>query len=653
MSTPLWTPSADRAARAHVSAFRRAAEVAAGRPLPDYRSLHAWSIAEPEAFWQTCLRESGLPCSGVARSARSAAPMPETRWFEGVTLNYAEALLAGRGAAADAPAIVATSEAAEDRAITRAELRRDVARAAAALARDGIGLGDTVAAFVANVPEAVVLHLACAARGAIFSSCSPDFGADAAYARFHQIAPKLLLASSSYPYNGKRFDTSRVVADLVARLPGTPRVVVLGKAIAGLDAEVWPDWLAPEAPELTPTRLPFDHPLAVLYSSGTTGLPKALVHRTGGVLLTHHKELRLHGDIGPGDRLLYFTTCGWMMWNWLVSALAEGTTIVLYDGSPSYPGLDVLWAAVDRLEVTHFGTSARFIHSCRAAGLVPARSQRLDRLRTVFSTGSPLARTGFEWIYRDVKADVHLASISGGTDIVGCFMLGVPTEPVYSGEIQAPGLGVDLAAFDEDGLPVVGRPGELVCRQPLPSMPLRFWGDTDGARYRAAYFERYPDVWRHGDLIEITGHGGVLVYGRSDATLNPGGVRIGTAEIYRPLETMPEIVEGLAVGKREGDDEVIWLFVVLRAGVTLDEALVTRIQRTIRSEESPRHVPTRIIQVSELPRTRSGKSMEIAVTQLVNGRPVPNRMVVANPASLDEIEAAIGRGVTNGEDGSP
>jgi acetoacetyl-CoA synthetase len=639
--TPLWTPAPARAARTHLATFTRSAAAAAGRPLDDYWALHAWSVADPDAFWRTLLRASGMPHHGVAPAAHDGAPMPATRWFEGVTLNYAEALLEGRGAAGDDAAIIATNEAAADRVITRTELRRDVARAAAALARDGIGTGDTVAAFVANVPEAVILHLACAARGAIFSSCSPDFGADAAYARFHQIAPKLVLVSSSYPYNGKRFDTGRVVTDLAARLPGSPRLVVLGEPIAGLAGVAWADWLAPEAPALTPIRLPFDHPLAVLYSSGTTGLPKAIVHRTGGVLLTHHKELRLHGDVGPGDRLLYFTTCGWMMWNWLVSALAEGATIVLYDGSPSHPTLDVLWDAVERLDVTHFGTSARFIHGCRAAGLVPKQQHRFEHLRTVFSTGSPLARTGFEWIYRDVKTDVHLASISGGTDIVGCFMLGVPTEPVYAGEIQAPGLGVDLAAFDEDGQPVVSKPGELVCRQPLPSMPLRFWGDAAGARLHAAYFERFPGVWRHGDLIEITPRGGIVVYGRSDATLNPGGVRIGTAEIYRPLETMPEIVEGLAVGKREGDDEVIWLFVVLRAGLTLDDALTVRIQRTIRTEESPRHVPKRILQVGELPRTRSGKSMEIAVTQLVNGRPVPNRMVVANPASLDEIAAAV------------
>ena len=643
MSEPLWTPDPARVAAAHLTTFRRRAEAAAGRPLPDYWALHAWSIAEPEAFWQTCLAESGLPFAGTAPRARSDAPMPPTRWFEGVHVNYAEALLDGRGAPDDAVAIVATDETASDRVLTRGELRLGVARAAAALSRDGLGAGDTVAAFVANVPEAVILHLACASLGVIFSSCSPDFGADAAYARFHQIAPRLLLASSGYLYNGRRFDTGRVVADLAARLPGSPRVVVLGEAIPGLVTTAWDDWLPGSWSPRLPERLPFDHPLAVLYSSGTTGLPKALVHRAGGVLLTHHKELRLHGDVGPGDRLLYFTTCGWMMWNWLVSALAEGAAVVLYDGSPSHPTLDVLWAAVDRLAVTHFGTSARFIHGCKAAALAPGAAFALPALRTVFSTGSPLARSGFEWVYQAVKRDVHLASISGGTDIVGCFMLGVPTEPVWSGEIQAPGLGVDLAAFDDEGRAVTGAPGELVCRQPLPSMPLRFWGDAGGARYRRAYFERFPGVWWHGDRIEITAHGGIVVYGRSDATLNPGGVRIGTAEIYRPLERVPEVVEGLAVGRREGDDEVIWLFVVLKDDAVLDEALVSRIQRIIRTEESPRHVPKQIIQVRELPRTRSGKSMEIAVTQLVNGQPVPNRMVVANPAALDEIEAAVAR----------
>jgi acetoacetyl-CoA synthetase len=362
-----------------------------------------------------------------------------------------------------------------------------------------------------------------------------------------------------------------------------------------------------------------------------------MVHRAGGVLLNHHKEHSLHCDIKRGDRVLYYTTCGWMMWNWLVSVLAQGATIVLYEGSPGYPSLHALWEAVERQRVSHFGTSARFIHSCKAASLTPNAHYPFKALQSLLSTGSPLSPAGFRWVYEEVKADLHLASISGGTDIVGCFMLGDPTAPVYAGQIQVPGLGVDLAAFNDSGEAVYDEPGELVCRKPLPSMPIKFWKDDDFSRYKAAYFERYPGVWRHGDLIEIKKGQGIVVYGRSDATLNPGGVRIGTAEIYRPLETLPEVTEALAVGKREENDETIWLFVVLREGMTLDAPLKGRIQEAIRSGASPRHVPRRVFQVSGLPRTRSGKAMEIAVSRLVNGKSVPNLEVIANPEVLDEI----------------
>jgi acetoacetyl-CoA synthetase len=613
-----------------------------GRSFASYWDVHAWSIARPAEFWAFCLAESGLPVS-AASCVMSADPMPHTRWFEGATLNYAQALLESpHWSAADATAIVAINEGGRERALTLAMLRREVSRTVAALRRDGIAGGDRVAAFVSNVPEAVILLLACAAIGAVFSSCSPDFGVDAAYARFHQIAPKLLVASDGYVYNGKFFDTRPVVQELATRLPDAPHVVMIpgddrihGSGSSGWTA--WNDWLPASAEDLTFEALPFDHPLYVLYSSGTTGLPKAIVHRAGGALLTHHKEERLHSDIGPGDRVLYFTTCGWMMWNWLVSALAQGAAIVLFDGSPAHPSLEPFWRMVDCLGITHFGTSARFIHGCKAAKLSPRSFAAFDSLRAVLSTGSPLSAAGFEWVYAAVRTDVHLASISGGTDIVGCFMLGVPTEPVYAGQIQAPGLGVDLAAFDSAGRPVLGDPGELVCRTPLPSMPLRFWNDPDDARYRDAYFSVFPNVWRHGDLIEITPERGIIVYGRSDATLNPGGVRIGTAEIYRPLDAIPEIVDALAVGKRVDDDEAIWLFVVLQTGVALDAALERRIVHTIRANESPRHVPRRVFQVSQLPRTRSGKAMEIAVSRLVNGQPVPKREVIANPEALDEI----------------
>jgi acetoacetyl-CoA synthetase len=643
MTEPLWTPSPDRARGAAITSFREHVNPRIGRALDSYWALHAWSIADLPAFWETYARYARLPITPPTGRVMSDDPMPHTRWFEGSRLNYAHALLhPNERIEPQSPAIVALTESGSERILSWSTLRDEVARAAAALAREGVGTGDRVAAVAANVPETVVLLLACSAIGAVFSSCSPDFGVDAAFARFHQIEPKVLVASVSYVYNGRRFDVSPMVSTLAARLAPRPRVIVLDEEPpAGSGWTRWRDWVEPaaSAPEYTP--FDFDHPLYVLYSSGTTGLPKAMVHRAGGALLMHHKEHRLHSDIRPGDRLLYFTTCGWMMWNWLVSALAQGAAIVLFEGSPSHPTLETLWRVVDRHGVTHFGTSARFIHACKAAGLEPRRFVQLGSLRTVLSTGSPLSSAGFSWVYEQAKTDVHLASISGGTDIAGCFMLGVPTEPVYAGEIQAPGLGVDLAAFDDEGRPVVGRPGELVCRQPLPSMPLRFWNDPSFERYRDAYLRRYDGVWHHGDRIEITGRRGVIVYGRSDATLNPGGVRIGTAEIYRPLEQVPEIVEALAVGRREGDDEVIWLFVVLRAGATLDEALESRIKRVIRTNESPRHVPKRILAVGQLPRTRSGKSMEIAVAWLVNGQPVPNREVVANPEALDEIARAI------------
>ncbi|HEX7021887.1 MAG TPA: acetoacetate--CoA ligase [Trueperaceae bacterium] len=649
MPQPIWTPSQDRVEASAMTHFRRAAETRAGRSLPDSAALHAWSTSTPADFWGYYAEYAQLPFKTPARRVMSPDPMPHTRWFEGATLNYAEALLHPPNLPSeDAPAIIAVNEAGAEHRLSYHELRQLVGRAQRALRREGVDEGDRVAAITSNVPEAVVLLLACASLGAIFSSCSPDFGPEAALARFGQIEPKLLFGADCYQYGGKRYQTLPTLRRLAEQIPSHPQTVII--PFEGAPGELpdefraWDDWLEPDGatPDFRP--LPFDHPLYILYSSGTTGLPKAMVHRAGGVLATHHKEHHLHSDIRPGDTVFYFTTCGWMMWNWLVSALAQGAAIVLYEGSPAFPDAGAPWRLAERLNMSFFGTSARFLHSCRTERLEPRAFADMPALRTIASTGSPLSPAGFEWVYDSVKDDVHLASISGGTDIVSCFMLGDPTRPVYAGQIQGPGLGVDLAAYDEAGRPVVGRPGELVCRQPLPSMPLAFWNDTGMRRYHDAYFRAYPGVWRHGDLIEITDVGGIVVYGRSDATLNPGGVRIGTAEIYRPLEALPELGEALAVGRRRNGDEEVWLFVVLQAGHELDDDLRRKIRAAIRNAASPRHVPKRMFQVSQLPRTRSGKTTEIAVAHLINGHEVPNRAVMSNPEALDEIARVVAEG---------
>ncbi len=646
MTQPLWTPSRRRIARAAITHFRRAAVEAAGRPLPDYDALHAWSIDDPGAFWGFYADYAELPFRTPATRVVSDDPMPHTRWFEGATLNYAEAVLAPSTLHDEGTtAIIAVAENGSERRLTFAELNELVARIQAALIREGVGRGDRVAAFAANISETVALFLACAGLGAIFTSCSPDFGLAAAEARFGQVEPLLLFASPVYRYGGRRFDVSDTVRSLATALPALTRTVLLPypdePVVPVAEAEPWDAWLGSE--NLTPTfeTLPFDHPLYVLYSSGTTGVPKAIVHRAGGALIGHHREQHLHADIQAGDVALYVTTCGWMMWNWLVSVLAQAATIVLYDGSPAYPDPDTLWRLTERLGMTFFGTSARYLHSLQAQGVRPHEVADLSTLETVGSTGSPLSPSGFEYVYRHVKEDVHLASLSGGTDIVGCFMIGVPTLPVYAGQIQRPGLGVDLVVLDDEGNEVVGEPGELVCRQALPSMPLYFWNDPGGSRYHEAYFERYPGMWRHGDRIARTPEGGVVIYGRSDATLNPGGVRIGTAEIYLLLEAVDAVVEAAAVGKKVEGDEVIWLFVVLREGSVLDDELTARIRTSIRTGASPRHVPKRVFQLSQLPRTRSGKAMEIAVARLVNGLEVPNRSAMANPEAADEIEALV------------
>ncbi len=639
----LWNPSKTRIASANLTSFQKAVSKHLNKNISGYAELHHWSVESLADFWEFYANYSELPFKTLPREIVSSKPMPYTHWFKGATINYAEAMLFPKGLSEAQTAIIALNERGEKLELTYRELKQQVASCVNALKSSGVSKGDRVAAYICNVPEAVVLLLACSAIGAVFSSCSPDFGYEVALSRFGQIEPKLLVASDSYWYNGKEYSTKAVISQLQQAIPNVREVIYVAYGTSSqkqADGLYWQDWLSNKVEELNFTPLEFDHPLYILYSSGTTGLPKAMVHRAGGVLLKHHVEHKLHLDVQSGDVVFYFTTCGWMMWNWLVSALGQGASIVLFEGSPSYPSLTQLWKLVANHEVSFFGTGASFIHSCKTT-ISPKELYDFTNLRTIASTGSPLSAEGFRWIYEAVKEDVHLASISGGTDIVGCFMLGCPTLPVFAGQIQVPALGVDLAVYDSNAEPVVGEVGELVCRQPLPSMPLYFWKDRNFERYQNAYFKHFEGVWRHGDLIEITPQGGIIAYGRSDATLNPGGIRIGTAEIYRPLESLPEVLEALAVGKRKNEDEVIWLFVVLQKGIQLDENLEKQIKEQILLGASPRHVPKRILQVSQLPHTRSGKVTEIAVSHLINGRDVPNRDVLANPEALDEITALI------------
>ncbi len=655
---PIWTPSPERVARANLTRFLREH----GPAGADYPALYRWSVEHPEEFWPAVWRFAGVvaeerpgrpPWDAVLEGGeRMAPPDPERgpRWFRGARLNFAENLLRWDD---DRPALVFWNEAGRRRALTHAELRVEAGRVAAALADLGIRPGDRVAGFLPNLPETVIAMLGTTSLGAIWSSCSPDFGVQGVLDRFGQIGPRVLIAADGYRYAGKTIDVLDRVREVRAAIGTIERVVIVPYLrerpdIASVpDAVSWTEFTgrsapgdrvsAPDARPAAPgfVRLPFDHPIYILYSSGTTGLPKCMVHGAGGTLLQHLKELVLHTDLTRDDRIFYFTTCGWMMWNWLVSSLAVGATVVLYDGAPLAPRPEILWDMAAAEGVTVFGTSAKYLALAEKQGLEPARSHDLSRLRAVLSTGSPLAAHSFDYVYRRIKRDVHLASISGGTDLVSCFALGNPIAPVWRGELQTRGLGMAVEIFDAEGRPVRGVPGELVCTRPFPSMPVGFWNDPDGAKYRAAYFEYFPGVWRHGDWAELTEHDGLVIYGRSDATLNPAGVRIGTAEIYRQVEQLPEVLESLVVGQEwEGDVRVV-LFVRLRDGVQLDDALRERIRRRIREQASPHHVPRKIVQVADIPRTVSGKITELAVRDVIHGRPVRNRTALANPEALE------------------
>jgi acetoacetyl-CoA synthetase len=661
---PLWEPSREAVASARLTAWTSWLEDRLGLKFARYEDLWEWSVKDPDAFWSSIWDYFEVISSGEAGSVTDGAGMPDTRWFEGTELNYAEHIF--RNKQAGEPAILAASEQRELHTVSWGELRRMVASAASGLKSFGVEPGDRVAAYMPNTEETIVAFLATASIGAVWSSCSPDFGASAVADRFTQIEPKVLFAVDGYNYGGKGFDRRGVVRELVDSMPSVEKVVILpylgGQPDGGerdenpldeaaTESVTWQELLEidPDS-ELSFTRVPFSHPLWILYSSGTTGLPKAIVQGQGGILLEHLKKMNLHLDARAGDRVFWFTTTGWMMWNFLASCLLTDAAIVLYDGNPGHPDMETLWQLAADAEVTCFGTSASFIAACMKAGAEPGRGRDLSKLRSVGSTGSPLAPEGFDWIYEKLGTDTWLFSTSGGTDLCTAFVGGVPTLPVYRGELQARALGASVQSWDEEGRPHIGEVGELVITQPMPSMPLFLWGDEDGSRYRDSYFDTYPGIWRHGDWIEITERGTAIIYGRSDSTINRGGIRMGTSEIYRAVLADPDIVDALVVDiPKPGTEGWMPLFVVLADGAELSEDLKKRVAREIREYCSPRHVPNEMVAIESVPRTLSGKVLEVPVKRILTGTPAgkaASRDSLANPDSLDffvEYAKSLGR----------
>ena len=636
---PIWSPGPARRQTANIRRFIDLVRSELDPGVHDYWSLYDHSITQPGEFWRAVWEFCDVVGLRGTKTISHPGRMPGAGWFPDAKLNFAENLLRFRDAET---ALVFCSEAGGRAELSYEELYLAVAQTAAALKARGVGVGDRVAGFMPNLPETVVAMLATTSIGATWSSCSPDFGVSGVVDRFGQIEPKVMFCAAAYSYNGKIFDCMEKIKGIAEAVPSIKQVVVVPYMnpqadLSALDNAVWlEEFQDKSSREVTFEQLPFDHPVYILYSSGTTGAPKCIVHGAGGTLLQHLKELVLHTNMRRSDRICYFTTCGWMMWNWLVSSLATGSTVVLFDGSPFYPGPAAMFDLVDEQEITILGTGAKSISAWEKSGIKPRESHKLNSLVTMLSTGSPLAPEGFDYVYGDIKPNLCLASISGGTDIVSCFALGCPIIPVYRGELQCAGLGMAVEIRRDDGsLADIEETGELCCSQPFPSMPVGFWNDEDGSRYHNAYFDRFPGIWSHGDFARQTAHRGFVIHGRSDATLNPGGVRIGTAEIYRQVEKLEDVLESICVGQDWEDDVRVILFVKLREGIKLDEALQDAIRKSIRQQTTPRHVPARIIQVADIPRTVSGKIVELAVRNIIHGRPVSNVDALANPAALE------------------